>query len=83
MYLQTDELQPAITASRAALAIDPGEIQALYHLVLAVRKTDEKTELPELVKRLMEARRQEAQKTEKSRPHTLVEASPAIALEPK
>jgi len=83
MYLQTDEVQPAITASRAALAIDPGDTQALYHLVLAVRKTDEKKELPELVKRLMEARRQEAAKTEKSRPHTLVEASPDIAAEPK
>ena len=81
MYLQADELQPAITVSQAALAIDPGDTQALYHLVLAVRKTNDKAELPELVKRLMEARRQEAEKTQKSRPHTLVEASQDIVPE--
>ena len=77
MYLQAGETQAAIAASRAALAINPDDPQALYHLVLAVRKTDQKSELPELVKRLMAARRQAEAKTERSRPHTLVEASPA------
>ena len=51
--------------------------------MLAVRKTPQKTELPELVKRLMEARRQAEAKTEKSRPHTLVEVGPSGPAEQK
>jgi len=76
LYLQVNDIQAAITASRAALAIDPENPQALYHLILAVRKTDQRTELPELVKRLMQARQLAAAKTEKSRPRTLVESPP-------
>jgi tetratricopeptide (TPR) repeat protein len=77
IYLQAGETQAAIKASEVALAINPEDPQALYHLVLAVRKTDQKSELPELVKRLMKARSEAEAKTERSRPHTLVEASPA------
>lgn len=77
LYLQVGETRAAIAASRAALAINPNDPQALYHLVLAVRKTDQESELPELVKRKMQARREAEAKTELSRPHTLVEARPA------
>ena len=81
MYLQAEDAPAAIRTSRAALAVDPNDPQALYHLVLAVRKTDQKAELPDLVKRLMEARHQAEAKTEQSRPRTLVEVNPNRAAE--
>jgi hypothetical protein len=39
---------------------DPKDQSALYHLVLALRKTDDKTEIPELLKRLAKARQDAA-----------------------
>ena len=80
--LQGEDLQAAIAASRAALAIDPQDPQALYHLVLAVRKTDDKAELPALVKRLMDARRDAEARTERTRSHTLVELNQPVSSQP-
>lgn len=79
LYLQAEDPQAAITASHAALAIDPQDTQALYHLIMAVRKTDQKAELPDLVKRLMLARQQTEARAEQSRPHLLVESTAAGA----
>jgi len=42
---------------------NPADQTALYHLVLALRKTSDKTEIPELLKRLAQAR-QDATKDE-------------------
>jgi hypothetical protein len=39
------------------LKIDAKDQAALYHLIVALRKTDRKAEIPELLKRLAEARR--------------------------
>ncbi len=76
IYLQSGDTKDAIDESQAALAINPKDAQALYHLVLAVRKTDRKDELPGLLKRLMEARKEAETEAEQHRPHKLVE-SPA------
>lgn len=51
IYLQNDEADLAIGQCRAALAIDPNDQGALYHLIVALRKTGKKDELPELLKR--------------------------------
>lgn len=48
--------QRAIEYSQQALAIDPEDQQALYHLLLALRKTDRKDEVPAVLKRLIAAR---------------------------
>ena len=54
IYLQEDEKQLAITHSEAALAVDPNDQQALYHLTLAMRNTERKGEIPALIKRMSE-----------------------------
>jgi tetratricopeptide (TPR) repeat protein len=56
LYLRDGHTQAAIEQCRAALAIDPKDQQALYHLILALRKTDQKDQVPELLKQLMQIR---------------------------
>jgi tetratricopeptide (TPR) repeat protein len=55
-YLEYGQVELAIEQSRAALALDPNDQQAVFHLVLALRKTDRKGEVPALLKRLVELR---------------------------
>jgi len=50
-------IEQSIRESEAALKIDPVDEQALYHLMLALRKTDRKGEVPALIHRLAELRR--------------------------
>jgi tetratricopeptide (TPR) repeat protein len=52
-YYQQGHFELAIEQSRAALAKDPDDKQALYHLILALRKTGSKEQLGTLVKRLV------------------------------
>ena len=49
-----------------ALQYDPKDQTALYHLILVLRKTGNKAEIPDLMKRLATAR-QEATKEEAER----------------
>jgi len=56
LYLQAGQNAPAIKECRLALQENPKDQTALYHLVLALRKTDDKTEIPDLLKRLAKAR---------------------------
>lgn len=56
LYLQDGHTQLAISHSESALAADPKDQQALYHLILALRKTDRKEEIPALLRRLTELR---------------------------
>lgn len=55
-YLQASETDAAITECRAALKENPKDQTALYRLVVALRKTDHKEEIPDLLQRLAEAR---------------------------
>jgi tetratricopeptide (TPR) repeat protein len=56
LYLQSGQTEQAIQECQAALKNDPKDQTALYHLILALRKTDRKAEIPELLKRLAKAR---------------------------
>jgi tetratricopeptide (TPR) repeat protein len=56
LYLQSGKIDLAIGQSEAALRIDSGDQQALYHLILAFRKTDRKGEIPGLTQRLIALR---------------------------
>jgi tetratricopeptide (TPR) repeat protein len=56
VYLEYGQVELAIEQSRAVLAIDPNDQQAVYHLILALRKTDQKDQIPALLKRLVEIR---------------------------
>jgi tetratricopeptide (TPR) repeat protein len=57
LYLNAEQVQPAIKAARTALSIDPKDQQALYTLILALRKTGSRAELQKLVQNLTELRR--------------------------
>lgn len=55
-YLRNSKPEKAIQECRAALAADPNDQQAVYHLLLALRKTNSKDEIPDLLKRLNQLR---------------------------
>jgi tetratricopeptide (TPR) repeat protein len=63
LYLQAGQIALAIKECRLVLRDNPADQTALYHLVLALRKTNDKAEIPELLKRLAKAR-QDATKEE-------------------
>jgi tetratricopeptide (TPR) repeat protein len=63
LYLQAGDTAPAIKECRLALRESPTDQTALYHLVLALRKTTDQSEIPELLTRLAKAR-QDAAKEE-------------------
>jgi len=56
IYLENGHPELAIQQSRAALALDSTDQQAVYHLILALRKTNQKDQVPALLKRLVELR---------------------------
>lgn len=58
LYLQAGEVAASVKECRLALQHDPKDQTALYHLVLALRKTDDKTEIPSLLQRLAKARQE-------------------------
>jgi tetratricopeptide (TPR) repeat protein len=62
LYLQSGQNEKAIEQCRAVLGENPNDQIAVYHLLLALRKTnDPKGEVPALVKRLAELRAQSQQ----------------------
>lgn len=56
IYLENEQMDLAIKHSRAALALDPNDQQAVYHLIIALRNSDQKDEVPSLLKRLLQLR---------------------------
>ena len=62
LYLQSGQNGLATKECRMALQIEPTDQTALYHLVQALRKTNDRTEIPELLKRLARSRQEAAQK---------------------
>jgi tetratricopeptide (TPR) repeat protein len=56
VYFDDGQTNLAIEQSRAALAIDPNDQQAIYHMIVALRKTDQKDQVPALLKRMIELR---------------------------
>ncbi len=56
VYLENGHTDLAIEHARAALALDQNDQQAVYHLIVAMRKSDQKNELPALLKRLVDLR---------------------------
>ncbi len=63
LYLQAGDTTLAIKECRLALQESPSDQTALYHLVLALRKTSDHREIPDLLTRLAKAR-QDATKEE-------------------
>jgi tetratricopeptide (TPR) repeat protein len=71
-YLQAGEIASTISECRAALAHNPKDQTALYRLIVALRKTDRKAEIPDLLKRLAQARQEAARKEGENNRYKLV-----------
>jgi tetratricopeptide (TPR) repeat protein len=56
IYLENGHTDLSIEHSRTALRLDPNDQQAVYHLILALRKAGQKDEVQALMKRLVELR---------------------------
>jgi len=73
LYLDAGRDEPAAQECRKALAIDPKDQTSLYRLIQALRKTGDTKELPELLERLAELRKQATQEERQRNRYKLVE----------
>jgi tetratricopeptide (TPR) repeat protein len=73
LYLQSGKFQEAAIECRKALEIDPNDQTAVYHLIQALRKTESKTEIPALLKRLALLRQEAAKEEREQYRYKLVE----------
>jgi len=79
LYLQADKNQLAMDESRAALRLEPEDQVALYHLIVGLRRTGNKTELPALLQRLAELRQKATREEGEHNRYKLVEqADPKV-----
>jgi len=77
LYMQTGQYQRAAEQCRKALETDPKDQTALYRLIQALRKTGNKAEIPDLLKRLASLREQETKEERARYRYKLVEEDPA------
>ena len=66
LYMQALQYPEAVEQCREALKSDPKDQTALYRLIQALRKTGQKSEIPDLLKKLAQLR-EEATKEERER----------------
>jgi Flp pilus assembly protein TadD len=84
LYMQSGQYKDAVTECRKALEINPKDQTAVYRLIQALRKTDDKKELPDLLKRLADLRKQAAKEEGERNRYRLVEgdSEPAKTTQP-
>lgn len=75
LYLEEGKTEEAIAESRLAFQDDPTDQTALYHLILALRKSARSNEIPELAKKLLELREQARVKDAAEHKYALIETS--------
>lgn len=73
LYLQAGQYKDAIEECGGALRSDPKDRTAIYHLIQALRKTGNNSEIPDLLKRLALLRQQAAKETSQRNQYKLVE----------
>ena len=78
LYLQNGQYAEAAVQCRKALEIDPRDQSAVYHLIQALRKTDDKSDIPELLKRLAQLRQQATNEEREQYRYKLVEGDTAL-----
>lgn len=78
IYLQSDQTNLSIEQSREALKIDPNDEQAIFHLMIAFRKTGQKAEVAELVRRLVQVRQDQQTERKRKKVYRLIE-EPAMS----
>ena len=74
LYLQAGQTALAIKECRLVLQGNPTDQTALYHLVLALRKTNDRSEIPDLLQQLAKARQDAAKKEAEDNRYKLVVA---------
>lgn len=78
-YLDSGQNALAAKECRSVLEKDPSDQSALYHLVIALRKTGDQKDIPDLLKRLAKARQDATrQEGERNRYKLVVERSPQV-----
>jgi tetratricopeptide (TPR) repeat protein len=75
LYLRNGNYKAAAGECRVALKIDPTDQTALYRLIQSLHKSGDKTETPELVKRLAALRRQSAREESERNRYRLADDS--------
>jgi len=73
LYLQAGKSELAVEESRESLKHDANDQVALYHLIVGLRKTGQRDELPALLKRLAELRQKATQEEGEHNRYKLIE----------
>ncbi len=73
--LEADNNQRAVDESREALRRNPGDQPALYHLIVGLRRTGQKEELPALLQRLAALRQKATREEAEHNRYKLIEGS--------
>lgn len=76
LYLKSGQTALAVEHCEAALRIDPANQEALYHMILALRESDRKDEIPALTKKLVALRTAEDKRQSHTTRYQLVEPLP-------
>jgi tetratricopeptide (TPR) repeat protein len=77
LYLQADKDQLAVEQSRESLRYDPNDQVGLYHLIVGLRRTGQKDELPALLQRLAELRQKATREEGEHNRYKLIEQTDA------
>jgi tetratricopeptide (TPR) repeat protein len=83
VYFENGQTDLSIEQSRAALALDANDQQAVYHLILAMRKAGDKAQVATLLKRLVELRAHPQTDEAKKKAYRLYEPSAPVAVAPQ
>lgn len=75
LYLQSDKNQLAVEESRTSLQQDPKDQVALYHLIVGLRRTGHKDELPVLLQKLATLRQKATREEGEHNRYKLIEES--------
>jgi len=78
LYLQAGKNQLAVEESRQSLRHDSNDQVALYHLIVGLRKTGHKDELPELLQRLADLRQKAAREEGEHNRYKLIETESSV-----
>jgi len=78
LYLKNGQYADAAAQCRKALELDPKDQSAVYHLIQALRKTDRKDEIPDLLKRLAALRQQATAEERQQYRYKLIEGEPGL-----
>ena len=83
LYLQAGQNEEAIRQCRKALSSDPKDQTALYHLIQALRKSGRTDQIPDLLKRLADLRREGTKEEAEHNRYKLVEEKTPSSEQPR